>query len=157
MEYQNFGMCMNEKQPIINKFIPQNRTAEGLGDYFKKYLILILVLLSLAIQVFGQSQLLDEFKTNDGWKIYKSDSVEIKISTSDGYKGKCIHVDYNLTKGFGYERFRFNGHIVDLIAEPTEKTCKITMQSNGELILKVIHSGKEKSFQIVRRENVLSF
>lgn len=93
---------MTEEQQIINKLIPQNGTADGLGDYIKKYLILILVLLSLAIQVFGQSNLLDEFKATDGWKIYKSDGVEIKISTSDGYKGKCIRVDYNFTKGSGY-------------------------------------------------------
>ena len=80
MEFQNFGMCMNEEQPIINKFIPQNRTTEGSRDYFKKYLILILVLLSLAIQVFGQSNLLDEFKATDGWKVYISDSAKMKIS-----------------------------------------------------------------------------
>ena len=53
MEFQNFGMCMKENQQTINKFISQNITSEGLGYYIKKYLILILVLLSLAIQVFG--------------------------------------------------------------------------------------------------------
>lgn len=93
---------MNEEQPVINKFIPQNRTAESLRNFIKRYLIPILVLLSLAIQVFGQSNPLDEFKTTDGWKTYKSDGVEIKTSTSDGYKGKCIRVDYNFTKGPGY-------------------------------------------------------
>jgi hypothetical protein len=44
---------MTEEQQLINKFIPQNRTIQSLGKYIKKYLIPILVLLSLAIQVFG--------------------------------------------------------------------------------------------------------
>lgn len=68
---------MNEEQQLINKFIPQNRTIQSLGNYIKKYLIPILVLLSLAVQVFGQSNILDEFKTTDGWKIYKSNGIEI--------------------------------------------------------------------------------
>lgn len=73
-----------------------------MNDRFKKYLILILVLLSLAIQLFGQSKVLDEFNTTDGWKIFKSEGVEIKISTADGHNGKCIRIDYNFTKGSGY-------------------------------------------------------
>ncbi len=71
---------MNEEQPVINKFISQNRTAESLRNFIKRYLIPILVLLSLAIQVFGQSNLLDEFKTTNGWKVYISDGAKMKIS-----------------------------------------------------------------------------
>ena len=87
---------MNEEQPIINKFIPQSRTAEGLGDYIKKYLIPILVLLSLAIQVFGQSNLLDEFKTTDGWKVYISDGAKMKISQWESDINDKQETIYNL-------------------------------------------------------------
>lgn len=70
-------MCMNKEQQIINKLIPQDGTADGLGDYIKKYLILILVLLSLAIQIFGRPNLPDELKATDGWKTYKSDGIKL--------------------------------------------------------------------------------
>ena len=59
-------------------------------------------------------------------------------------------------KRSGCERFRFNGHIIDLIAEPIDDTIKITVQSDGEFLLKVIHKENEKCFRIVRGENVLS-
>jgi len=67
-----------------------------------KLIAFILVLLSLAIQIFAQSKTLDDFNSIDGWKIVKSDGVEIKISSSTGINGKCIKIDYNFTKGSGY-------------------------------------------------------
>jgi hypothetical protein len=59
-------------------------------------------------------------------------------------------------KRCGCERFRFNGHIVDLVAEPTDNTIKITVQSDGEFLLKVISNGKEQQFNILKGNNVLS-
>lgn len=67
-----------------------------------KLIALILVLLSLAIQIFAQGKTLDEFNSTDGWKIFTSDGVELKISVANGLKGKCIRIDYNFTKGSGY-------------------------------------------------------
>jgi len=67
-----------------------------------KIVALILVLLSLAIQIFAQSKVLDEFNSTKGWKVFTSDGVELKISTANGFKGKCIRIDYNFTKGSGY-------------------------------------------------------
>ena len=67
-----------------------------------KLIALILVLLSLAIQIFAQGKTLDEFNSTDGWKIFASDGVELKISVANGLKGKCIRIDYNFTKGSGY-------------------------------------------------------
>ena len=67
-----------------------------------KLIALILVLLSLAIQIFAQGKTLDEFNSTDGWKIFASDGVELKISMANGFKGKCIRIDYNFTKGSGY-------------------------------------------------------
>lgn len=67
-----------------------------------KLIALILVLLSLAIQIFAQGKTLDEFNSTHGWKIFKSDGVELKTSVVDGHKGKCIRIDYNFTKGSGY-------------------------------------------------------
>jgi glycogen debranching enzyme len=59
-------------------------------------------------------------------------------------------------KRCGCERFRFNGHIVDLVAEPTDNTIKITVQSDGEFLLKVICNGKEQKFNILKGNTVLS-
>jgi len=67
-----------------------------------KIVALILVLLSLAIQIFAQSKVLDEFNSKSGWQVFTSDGVELKISTANGFKGKCIRIDYNFTKGSGY-------------------------------------------------------
>jgi glycogen debranching enzyme len=63
----------------------------------------------------------------------------------------------NSDKRNGCERFRFNGHIVDLVAEPTENTIKIIVKSDGEFLLKVIRDGKEKSFNIVKGSNGIIF
>lgn len=71
-------------------------------DKIVKLIALILVLLSLAIQIFGQSKTLDDFATINGWKIFNSDGVELKISSAEGIKDKCIRIDYNFTKGSGY-------------------------------------------------------
>lgn len=67
-----------------------------------KIVALILVLLSLAIQIFAQSKVLDEFNSKSGWQVFTSDGVDLKISTANGFKGKCIRIDYNFTKGSGY-------------------------------------------------------
>jgi glycogen debranching enzyme len=56
----------------------------------------------------------------------------------------------------GCKRFRFNGHIADLIAEPTDETIKITVQSDGEFLLKIIWKEKEQKFNIIKGENVFS-
>lgn len=87
---------MNEEQPVINKFIPQNRTAESLRNFIKRYLIPILVLLSLAIQVFGQSKFICEFKTADGWKVYISDGAKMKISQLESDINDKHETIYNL-------------------------------------------------------------
>lgn len=71
-------------------------------EVISKIIIAILVLLSLAIQLFAQQKTLDEFNTTDGWQIFASEGVEIKITTVKGWKGKCLRLDYNFTKGSGY-------------------------------------------------------
>jgi len=67
-----------------------------------KLIALILVLLSLAIQIFAQSKTLDDFSSVKGWNVFSSDGVELKISSSNGINGKCIRIDYNFQKGSGY-------------------------------------------------------
>ncbi len=67
-----------------------------------KLIVLVLVLLSLAIQIFAQSKTLDKLETTNGWNIFTSDGVELNITTAEGIKGKCIRIDYNFTKGSGY-------------------------------------------------------
>ncbi|MFH1197558.1 MAG: trehalase family glycosidase [bacterium] len=57
----------------------------------------------------------------------------------------------------GCEKFRFNGHVVHLVAEPIDDTIKITVQSDGEFLLKTIHAGKEKCYCIVKGKNEFLF
>lgn len=63
----------------------------------------------------------------------------------------------NSEKRSGCVRFRFNGHIIDLIAEPTDDSIKINVQSDGEFLLKVYHKGFEKSYNINIGNNNFSF
>jgi hypothetical protein len=67
-------------------------------------------------------------------------------------------LDWKITsnKRTGCERFRFNGYLIDLVAEPTDDEIKITIQSGGEFLLKVIGNGREQKFNILKGNNVLS-
>lgn len=54
----------------------------------------------------------------------------------------------------GCERFRFNGHIVNLIARlSSENSTKITVQSDGEFTLKVSRTRVERVFLITPGQN----
>lgn len=55
----------------------------------------------------------------------------------------------------GCKKFRFNGHVVDLISRPMHGSMSITVRSDGDFILKVLHDGKEKSVNIVKGKNYL--
>ncbi|MEW6196822.1 MAG: discoidin domain-containing protein [Bacteroidota bacterium] len=67
-----------------------------------KIVVLILALLSLAIQIFAQPKLLDDFNSVEGWRSFSTEGVVVNVSVVDGFKGKCIKLDYNFTKGSGY-------------------------------------------------------
>ncbi len=67
-----------------------------------KILMLILVLLSIAIQLFAQPKLLDDFTSTNGWRSFSTEGVFVNISIVDGLNGKCVRLDYDFTKGSGY-------------------------------------------------------
>jgi hypothetical protein len=124
-------------------------------------------------------------KTGTFWENYAADTVKEGINTNGAAVVKDIvgwgalapvlyFIEYgiglkpdasknelvwkiNSEKRSGCERFRFNRHVVDLSAEPFENTTKITVQSDGEFLLKVLRSGRKKSFSIVRGKNDLVF
>jgi hypothetical protein len=59
-------------------------------------------------------------------------------------------------KRCGCERFRFNGYLIDLVAEQSSDEIRITVQSDAEFLLKVISNRREKKFNILKGKNVLS-
>ena len=64
----------------------------------------------------------------------------------------------NSDKRSGCERFRFNGHVVDLIAQPLkEGGMRISVRSDGKFRLSAIHKGREKIFNVKKGENDLFF
>lgn len=63
----------------------------------------------------------------------------------------------NSNKRSGCKKFRFNSHLVDLVAEPMNNSIKITVQSDGEFLLKAIHNGKVKKINILKGNNDLLF
>ncbi len=122
-------------------------------------------------------------KTGTIWENYSADSIKEGLNTNGasvvrdfvGFSGvtPILHfLEYGIglkpdaphnqlvwkidsDKRSGCEKFRFNGHVVDLIAEPIGSTMRITVQSNGNFLLKVFHKRKEKSVNIVRGKNSL--
>ncbi|MHC1737245.1 MAG: hypothetical protein AB9882_04480 [Ignavibacteriaceae bacterium] len=64
-----------------------------------KYLIAFLILFNIS---FAQRSLLDAFENSDGWKIFKSDGVEMTLSIVKGVSGNAIRIDYNFLHGTGY-------------------------------------------------------
>jgi mannose-6-phosphate isomerase-like protein (cupin superfamily) len=56
-------------------------------------------------------------------------------------------------KRSGCGRFRFNGHVVDLMAEPSQGATRITVKSDGGFVLKVIRGGQEKRFLVMEGRN----
>ncbi|NUN10305.1 MAG: discoidin domain-containing protein [Ignavibacteriaceae bacterium] len=52
--------------------------------------------------LFAQERLLDGFESLDGWKVFKSDGVELKLSIAEGVKGKALKFEYDFTTGAGY-------------------------------------------------------
>ena len=73
-----------------------------------KIFFLLIVFLTIVLSsqsLVAQEKILDSFNSASAlqdWEIYKSDGVEIEISSEEGYEGKGIRVDYNFTKGTGY-------------------------------------------------------
>ncbi len=55
----------------------------------------------------------------------------------------------------GCERFRFNSHVIDLIAEPSAPdTMKITVQSDGEFMLKITYGEREGDHLVQKGQNI---
>jgi glycogen debranching enzyme len=124
-------------------------------------------------------------KTGTFWENYAADTIKEGINTNGAAVAKDIvgwgalapvlyFVEYGIglrpdapknelvwkirsSKRSGCEKFRFNGHVVDLNAEPSGDATRITVRSSGDFLLKVFRSGRKKSFNIVRRKNDLVF
>ena len=68
---------------------------------FKINLLAFSILLMFTNLSFSQSTLLDDFEDLSNWQKIVSDGVSMHLSIVDGYKGKCIKLDYEF-KGSGY-------------------------------------------------------
>ncbi|MDP2366425.1 MAG: discoidin domain-containing protein, partial [Ignavibacteria bacterium] len=68
----------------------------------KKIFILLLFFIFFQKLVFAQIKTLDDFESNEGWSIFKSDGVDLTISNDAGLNGNSISFDYDFTKGTGY-------------------------------------------------------
>jgi len=58
-------------------------------------------------------------------------------------------------KKCGCKRFRFNNHIVDLIAEPDGKQTRIKVWSNGNFKLTVIKDSNSISYDILKGKTTI--
>ncbi len=63
-------------------------------------------------------------------------------------------------KPLGVERFRFNGHVVPLKAEPAggdRPSLKLSVSSDGPFKLLVRHGGREETYAVAEGQNAFSF
>jgi hypothetical protein len=63
-------------------------------------------------------------------------------------------------KPLGVERFRFNGHVVSLKAEPAggdRPSLKLSVGSDGPFKLVVRHGGREETYSVAEGQNAFSF
>lgn len=67
-----------------------------------KSLLLIILFLIFNNYLSAQLRTLDDFENYEGWKIFKSDGVNLTVSTDKGLHGNSIRFDYDFTKGTGY-------------------------------------------------------
>ena len=68
---------------------------------FKLFLISVLFQFLLLSNTFSQSLQIDNFENFNDWQKVISDGVSMHLSIVDGYKGKCLKVDYEFN-GSGY-------------------------------------------------------
>ncbi len=54
--------------------------------------------------LFGQEKIsvLDDFEDVNDWSVFTSEGAELKFTTAEGIKGKCVRIDYNFKFGTGY-------------------------------------------------------
>ncbi len=59
----------------------------------------------------------------------------------------------NSSQRSGCERFRFNGHLIDLVAESNLDSLNVTVKSDGEFLLKIIRNSNEQEFKVQKGIN----
>jgi hypothetical protein len=55
----------------------------------------------------------------------------------------------------GCKRFRFNNHIVDLIAEPMGKQTRIKVRSDGSFMLTINKNGTSRSYEVQKGKTTI--
>jgi len=65
----------------------------------KTFSVLFLILFTAAS--YSQS-VIDNFETTEGWENRASDEVEINTSVTEGFRGRCIRIDFHFKTGTGF-------------------------------------------------------
>ena len=82
--------------------------------------------------------------------------VEHGIGLKPDAPGNQLVWRINSNQRCGCERYRFNGHVADLIAEPSsDGATRITVRSDAEFLLKVSRNGKAATFRVAAGDNDL--
>jgi hypothetical protein len=68
---------------------------------------LILCIATLVVSAFtaltlGQSRVLDDFESPEGWKIITAEGVTLSVHEDEGVKGRALRLDYEFVTGAGY-------------------------------------------------------
>ena len=70
--------------------------------HLKKGNAIFFLLFFVIVAINAQVRMLDDFESNAGWTVNKSDGVNLIISSDKGYSGNAIRFDYDFTRGTGY-------------------------------------------------------
>jgi hypothetical protein len=79
--------------------------------------------------------------------------IEYGIGLKPDAPNNVLTWNLNSNERSGCENFRFNGHVIDLVATPSGNEIRISVQSDGEFLLKVCRSGKVAKFNAIKGYN----
>ncbi len=82
---------------ILNKI--KFKANSNWGKMLNRKVFILVILFSTK---FFPQTVLDNFESEEGWKIYKADGVAAEVSLAEGHSGKGIKFEYDFTKGTGY-------------------------------------------------------
>jgi hypothetical protein len=82
--------------------------------------------------------------------------IEFAIGLKPDAPANTLTWDIRAQKRCGCERYRFNGHVADLVATPQDGKWEIRVHSDGEFTLKITLGKAEKTFAVKTGDNAFS-
>ena len=80
--------------------------------------------------------------------------LEFAIGLTPDARSNTLTWKLTSSRRSGCNRYRFNGHVADLLATPEANKWRLLVHSDGEFTLKVALGDREKSLSVNNGNNV---